>query len=68
MVRLTAKIHEVIVTTKNADGTAHHAPMGVSEVNGYFQIKPFKPSTTYNNLMRHVVLTTRMMYACLQEH
>ena len=53
MVRLTAKIHEVIVTTKNADGTAHHAPMGVSEVNGYFQIKPFKPSTTYNNLMRH---------------
>ena len=51
MARLTAKIHEVIVTTKNADGTAHHAPMGISEVNNYFQIKPFKPSTTYNNLM-----------------
>lgn len=55
MVRLTAKIHEVIVTTINADGTAHHAPMGISEVNGYFQIKPFKPSTTYDNLMRNRV-------------
>lgn len=53
MARLNAKIHEVIVTTKNADGSAHHAPMGISEVNGYFQIKPFKPSTTYNNLMHH---------------
>jgi hypothetical protein len=27
--------------------------MGISEVNGYFQIKPFKPSTTYDNLMRN---------------
>ncbi|AFJ03139.1 hypothetical protein Q7C_1999 [Methylophaga frappieri] len=52
MARLTAKIHEVIVTTQNADGSAHHAPMGISEVNGHFQIKPFKPSTTYDNLQR----------------
>jgi hypothetical protein len=27
--------------------------MGISEVNGYFHVKPFKPSTTYNNLKRH---------------
>jgi hypothetical protein len=27
--------------------------MGISEVNGYFLVKPFKPSTTYDNLKRH---------------
>ena len=53
MVRLTSRIHEVIVTTQNEAGEPHSAPMGISEVNGYFLIKPFKPSTTYNNLKRH---------------
>ncbi len=52
MDRLKSKIHEVIVTTLTADGQPHHAPMGISEVNGYFLIKPFKPSTTYDNLKR----------------
>jgi hypothetical protein len=27
--------------------------MGISEVNGHFHIKPFKPSATYDNLKRH---------------
>lgn len=53
MDRLKSKIHEVIVTTQAADGSAHHAPMGISEVNGHFLIKPFKPSSTYDNLRRH---------------
>ncbi|MDX1574521.1 MAG: DUF447 family protein, partial [Methylophaga sp.] len=52
MDRLKSKIHEVIVTTMTADGQPHHAPMGISEVNSHFLIKPFKPSTTYDNLMR----------------
>ena len=52
MDRLKSKIHEVIVTTVNADGQPHHAPMGISEVNGHFLIKPFKPSATYDNLKR----------------
>jgi hypothetical protein len=51
--RLTSLIHEVIVTTLDDSGKAHSAPMGISEVNGYFIIKPFKPSTTYDNLKRH---------------
>jgi len=51
--RLNSRIHEVIVTTLAEDGRPHHAPMGISEVNGYFHIKPFKPSSTYDNLMRH---------------
>lgn len=57
MARLSAKIHEVIVTTLNEAGQPHLAPMGISEVNGYFQIKPFKPSSTYNNLKRHPFCT-----------
>ena len=53
MARLTSRIHEVIVTTLDAAGTPHSAPMGVSEVNGYFLVKPFKPSATYDNLKHH---------------
>lgn len=53
MARLTSRIHEVIVTTLDEGGRPHSAPMGISEVNGYFHIKPFKPSSTYDNLKRH---------------
>lgn len=53
MALLDSKIHEVIVTTLCSDGKTHSAPMGISEVNGHFIIKPFKPSTTYDNLKRH---------------
>lgn len=52
MARLASKIHEVIVTSMGADDQPHHAPMGISEVNGHFLIKPFKPSATYDNLKR----------------
>ena len=53
MARLKSKIHEVIVTTLDESGQPHSAPMGISEVNNHFLIKPFKPSTTYDNLNRH---------------
>jgi len=52
-VSLDCKVHEVIVTTLSEDGRAHSAPMGIEEVNGYFFIRPFKPSATYDNLKRH---------------
>jgi len=51
--KLNSKIHEVIVTTSNPDGSPHSAPMGISEVSGHFIIQPFKPSATYNNLKQH---------------
>ena len=41
------------MTTLAEDGTPHCAPMGISEVNDHFIIKPFKPSATYENLKRH---------------
>lgn len=52
MTRLNSRIHEVIVTTIAENGQPHSAPMGVSEVSGYFHVKPFQPSQTYDNLKR----------------
>ncbi len=45
-------IQEVIVTTRNADGSAHIAPMGVRESGGEVLIAPFRPSRTLDNLLR----------------
>ncbi len=53
MARLDSKIHEVIVTSQNAEGQPHSAPMGISEINGQFIIQPFKPSATFENLKQH---------------
>jgi hypothetical protein len=53
MTRLNSRIHEVVVTTVDVAGKPHSAPMGISEVNGHFLIKPFKPSSTYDNLKQH---------------
>ena len=43
-------IRETIVTTRNADGSAHIAPIGIIEDGGHWVIAPFKPSTTLDNL------------------
>lgn len=43
-------IRETIVTTRNADGSAHIAPIGIIEEGAHWVIAPFKPSTTLDNL------------------
>lgn len=45
-------ILEVIITTGNADGTTHVAPMGVHEADGLVVVAPFRPSRTLDNLVR----------------
>ena len=45
-------IRETIVTTRNVDGTAHIAPMGIHELDDGLLIAPFKPSNTLTNLDR----------------
>lgn len=45
-------IHESIITTLNADGSVHIAPMGVREERGRYIVAPFQPSTTLENLLR----------------
>lgn len=44
-------IQEVLVTTQNAEGVTHIAPMGVHNINDEFIILPFRPSTTLNNIL-----------------
>ena len=46
-------IRESIVTTLNADGSAHVAPLGVIVEAPHLVIAPFHPSTTLENLRRH---------------
>lgn len=45
-------IHEVIITTRNVDGSTHIAPMGVREEAGLQVVAPFRPSRTLENLLR----------------
>lgn len=46
-------IQEIIVTTQNADGSTHIAPMGIREEEGLIIIAPFKPSATLENIQRN---------------
>ncbi len=45
-------IQEVIVTTQNAEGKIHIAPMGVHLEGEAFIILPFRPSTTLENILQ----------------
>jgi uncharacterized protein len=45
-------IYETVITTVNADGSAHIAPFGIREHNGLVIIAPFRPSTSLDNLQR----------------
>jgi hypothetical protein len=46
---------EGIITTENADGSLHMAPMGpvVNEELSCWELKPFQTSTTFKNLQRN---------------
>jgi uncharacterized protein len=43
-------IYETVITTVNATGAVHIAPMGITKERGLFVIAPFKPSRTLDNL------------------
>jgi hypothetical protein len=45
-------IAEVVLVTVNLDGSPNAAPMGAKRVGGdVFEVKPFKTSSTYRNLL-----------------
>lgn len=44
-------IQETLVTTQNAQGIAHIAPMGIHCLANEIAILPFRPSTTLDNLL-----------------
>jgi hypothetical protein len=45
-------IYETIITSVNADGSAHVAPFGIREQGGRVLIAPFRPSSSLDNLLR----------------
>ena len=45
-------IYEVIITTVNANGSAHMAPMGIWKNEGKIIISPYRPSATLENIKR----------------
>ena len=47
---LPRMIRETIVTTQNADGRVHIAPIGIIQEGEHWVIAPLKPSTTLDNL------------------
>lgn len=47
------RIVETIITTSNAKGETHIAPLGLIMEGGYWVIAPFRPSTTLENLRLH---------------
>lgn len=67
-------IREVIVTTRQEDGSTHIAPMGVRYENERYIIAPFKPSATLNNIQREKnavinhVDDVRIFAGCLTDH
>ena len=50
------RILETIVTTLNADGSAHLVPFGLIEEGEHYVVAPFRPSPTIANLERHPFL------------
>lgn len=50
------RILETIVTTLNADGSAHLVPFGLIEEDSFYVVAPFRPSPTIANLERHPFL------------
>ena len=44
-------IQEVLITTVNAAGVPHIAPMGIHKEQGLYAILPFKPSATLDNIL-----------------
>jgi uncharacterized protein len=67
-------IRESIVTTRQADGSAHIAPLGVIEEGDLLVIAPFRPSRTLDNLGREgracINYTTdvRIFAGCVTRH
>lgn len=50
-------IIETIVTTRNADGSAHIAPLGLIAEGEGWTLAPFRPSRTLDNIIRHPYAT-----------
>ena len=51
---MAEQIFETVVTTCSPAGVVHVAPMGVRYVERRVVLKPFKPSTTLDNILKRI--------------
>ena len=64
-------IHETVVTTCSAAGAVHVAPMGVRYERGHVVLRPFRPSTTLDNIeatgyaVLNIVTDVRVFAGCV---
>ncbi len=68
---MNEQIFETVVTTCSPAGVVHVAPMGVRHVDGHVVLKPFRPSTTLDNILAsgravlNVLADTRVFAGCV---
>lgn len=71
---MNERIHEILIATRNPDGSAHIAPMGLRKRGELWLLAPFRPSRTLDNLLRErcaSINTTddvRVYAGCLSGH
>ena len=49
---MSERIHEILLLSRNADGSPHIAPMGLRRRGELWLLAPFRPSRTLDNLLR----------------
>lgn len=49
---MSERIHEILLLSRNADGSPHLAPMGLRRRGPLWLLAPFRPSRTLDNLLR----------------
>lgn len=71
---MSERIHEVVLITRDADGSPHIAPMGLRQRGEQCLIAPFRPSRTLDNLSRECTASinttddVRVYAGCLSGH
>lgn len=68
---MNEQIFETVVTTCSPAGVVHVAPMGVRHVGDHVVLKPFRPSTTLDNILAsrravlNIVADVRVFAGCV---
>lgn len=55
-------IVEIVLVTRNREGSPNAAPMGIKLVDGYFELKPYKGSKTHENIKRGGLATVNVTH------
>jgi len=71
---MSERIHEILLITRNPDGSPHIAPMGLRQRDALWLLAPFRPSRTLDNLQHNGIASinttddVRVYAGCLSGH